>query len=154
MKEFTKLIDQLLVQDKEREALQIHLEVLRLEIHSARNQLAEEQEQIKSLKVQKIVSTIVGRHDLINIYFKDEKDAADRLAQEAKVRAKQAKDDVVRSLRIRVNEELPDEIRAQFDPLPKTIPEIDDAIGSANARIHLMGSADEQVLIDVNILFY
>ena len=51
MKEFTKLIDQLLVQDKEREALQIHLEVLRLEIHSARNQLAEEQEQIKSLKV-------------------------------------------------------------------------------------------------------
>lgn len=87
-------------------------------------------------------------------YFKDEKDAADRLAQEAKVRAKQAKDDVVRSLRIRVNEELPDEIRAQFDLLPKTIPEIDDAIGSANARIHLMGSADEQVLIDVNILFY
>jgi hypothetical protein len=87
-------------------------------------------------------------------YFKDEKDAADRLAQEAKVRAKQAKDDVVRNLRIRVNEELPDEIRAQFDPLPKTIPEIDDAIGSANARIHLMGSADEQVLIDVNILFY
>ena len=65
---------------------------------------------------------------LLIFYFKDEKDAADRLAQEAKVRAKQAKDDVVRSLRIRVNEELPDEIRAQFlaqfDLLPKTIPEI------------------------------
>lgn len=85
--------------------------------------------------------------------MKDEKDEADRLAHEAKLRAKQAQTDVCRSLRISVKEDLTDDLRAQFEPLPNTIPEIDDAIGSASARIQLMGRADEQVLIVVNILF-
>lgn len=54
LKEITKLIDQLLMQDKEKEAIQIYLDVLRLEIQSARYQLAEEKEQIKALKVEEI----------------------------------------------------------------------------------------------------
>jgi hypothetical protein len=38
-----------------------------------------------------------------------------------------------------------------FELLPNTIPEIDEAIGSATARIQLMGRADEQVFIVLNI---
>lgn len=67
LQEFAKLIDQLLVKDREMEALQIHLDILRLEIHSAKNQLAEEQEQIKSLKVKEIASTITSLRNLKNI---------------------------------------------------------------------------------------
>ncbi|XP_046447259.1 structural maintenance of chromosomes protein 5-like isoform X2 [Daphnia pulex] len=128
LKEFSKLMDQLLVQDMEREALQIHLDILRVEIHAAKNQLAEEKEQIVSLK--------------------DEKDEAGRMAEEAKLRAKRAQEDAYRCLRIRVKEELTAEVRAMFELLPNTIPEIDEAIGSATARIQLMGRADEQIVRD------
>lgn len=152
MKEFSKLVDQLLVQDMEREALQIHLDILRVEIHTAKNQLAEEKEQIVTLKVKEIAYSLNMRCNLVCIlFFKDEKDEADRMAEEAKLRAKKAQEDSYRLLRIRVKEELTAEVRAMFELLPNTIPEIDEAIGSATARIQLMGRADEQVFIVLNI---
>jgi hypothetical protein len=76
------------------------------------------------------------------------------LAEEAKLRTRQAQEEVFRCLRIRVREEVTEEMRVMFEPLPNTIPEIDEAIGNANARIQLMGRADEQVLIVVNIFLY
>jgi hypothetical protein len=151
LKEFSKLVDQLLVQDMEREALQIHLDILRVEIHTAKNQLAEEKEQIVSLKVKEIAYSFIFDVILHLFCFKDEKDEADRMAEEAKLRAKRAQEDVYRSLRIRAKEELTAEVRAMFELLPNTIPEIDEAIGSATARIQLMGRADEQVFIVLNI---
>lgn len=77
--------------------------------------------------------------------FKDEKDRAERAAQESKRRAKQAQEVVQRLLNITQRSELSDEVRAQFDTLPDTVDEIEDAISNANARIQLMGRADEQV---------
>jgi hypothetical protein len=67
LKEFSKLMDQLLVQDMEREALQIHLDILRVEIHTAKNQLAEEKEQIVSLKVKEIAYSFI--FDVILHFF-------------------------------------------------------------------------------------
>ncbi len=152
LKEFSKLVDQLLVQDMEREALHIHLDVLRVEIHTAKNQLAEEKEQIVMLKVKEIAFSLLIFDVILHVFcFKDEKDEADRMAEEAKLRTKRAQEDVYRCLRIRVKEELTAEVRALFDLLPNTIPEIDEAIGNATARIQLMGRADEQVFIVVNI---
>ncbi len=51
LKEYSELVDQLLAQDKEREALQIFIDVLRVSIQSSQNLLAEEKEQIQNLKV-------------------------------------------------------------------------------------------------------
>ena len=51
MAEHGKLLEQLLVRDKEREALQIHMDVLRACITSARSRLNEEKDQITQLKV-------------------------------------------------------------------------------------------------------
>lgn len=85
---------------------------------------------------------------LLRIFkLQDEKDEAERLAHDAKRRAKAAQDDVMRVLGVKQRSELPKEIEDQFAALPSTIPEIDDAIGSANARIQLMGRADERVRI-------
>jgi hypothetical protein len=67
LKEFSKLMDLLLVQDMEREALQIHLDILRVEIHTAKNQLAEEKEQIVSLKVKEIAYSFI--FDVILHFF-------------------------------------------------------------------------------------
>nr|SVE82857.1 EOG090X0JQ4 [Daphnia magna] len=128
MKDLSAIVEQLLVLDREREALHIFIDILRLEIRLWQTQLAHKKEQIKVLK--------------------DEKDAADRLAREAKLKAKQAQEDCFRVLRIRHREELPHDLREEFDTLPATIPELDDAIGSANARIQLMGRADEQIVRD------
>lgn len=128
MKDLSAIVEQLLVLDRERESLHIFIDILRLEIRLWQTQLAQKKEQIKVLK--------------------DEKDAADRLAREAKLKAKQAQEDCFRALRIRHREELPHDLREEFDTLPATIPELDDAIGSANARIQLMGRADEQIVRD------
>lgn len=46
---------------------------------------------------------------------------------------------------VRKYDELPEEVRAEFGKLPDTVAEIEDAVHSANARIQLMGRADEQV---------
>nr|SVE74579.1 EOG090X0JQ4 [Daphnia barbata] len=114
--------------DEEREAFHIYIDILQLEIRHCENQLAEKKENIKALK--------------------DEKDTADRLAREAKARAKQAQDHCFRCLEIRQREEMPPELRQKFEALPATIAEIDDAIGHAYARMQLMGSADEQIVRD------
>jgi len=51
MSEHSKLLDQLLVRDREREAMQIHMDVVRACITSTRSRLNEEKEQIIQLKV-------------------------------------------------------------------------------------------------------
>lgn len=69
------------------------------------------------------------------------------MVQEVKRRAKAAQDVVLRLIGVKQRSELPRDIEEQFATLPATIPEIDDAIGSAQARIQLMGRADERVRI-------
>ena len=51
LREYSQLVDQLIAQDKEKEALQIFRDVLRVSIQSAQNVLSEEKEQIQTLKV-------------------------------------------------------------------------------------------------------
>ena len=48
---------------------------------------------------------------------------------------------------VRKLEDLPADVRSKLAALPSTINEVDEAIDHANARIQLMGRADEQVLI-------
>ena len=56
MTEHGKLLEQLLVRDKEREAMQVHMDVLRACITLARSHLNEEKDQITQLKVFGFVS--------------------------------------------------------------------------------------------------
>lgn len=51
LQEHTKRIEQLITEDRERDALQIFMEVLRVTIQSLQNELTREKEQIHSLKV-------------------------------------------------------------------------------------------------------
>lgn len=71
--------------------------------------------------------------------------AAERLAQQAKRKAKEAQEEAILVLGVRQRIELTEEMRREFESLPNTLAEIEDAIGSANARLQLMGRADEQV---------
>jgi len=128
MAEHGKLLEQLLVRDKEREALQIHMDVLRACITSARSRLNEEKDQITQLKA--------------------EKDEAERLCQEAKGRVTQVLDEARRMTGVRQFDDLSDEMKAKLAALPTNLTDVDDAIHNASARIQLMGRADEQVVRD------
>lgn len=52
MKDLSAIVEQLLVLDREREALHIFIDILRLEIRLWQTQLAHKKEQIKVLKVR------------------------------------------------------------------------------------------------------
>lgn len=56
MKEYSALLDQLLVLDKEREALSTFIDVLRVEIQIYQNRLTEEKDQISALKVSDFIT--------------------------------------------------------------------------------------------------